>query len=304
LEIGSRNAVQTLRNRQRLLEAQRASLSQGIQLTRRRLEQAELDLRRTRIEAPFDGMIDDEMIEKDSFVQPGSPLVRMEDLAAVEVSCRLRPDQIFWIWQSPGASAKPEIDAVAGAMRYELPRVRASVIYSLAGKKFVWQGQLSRYEGVGLDPQTRTIPCRILVPHADQGQALTAANSLGSAALPPQRLMNGMFVTVQLHVQPRMQLAAIPRQALRLGNVVWRVKDGRLSIIPVRVAKIVGENALLEIDPAIHFGEQVITSPLAFVEDGLQVEIRSPDTPPQALAAEDADADTRASKTEGITEPL
>ena len=58
------------------------SFNEGQTLTETMLERAQLDLGRTRISAPVSGVVVEEMVEAESFVSKGSPLVTIEDTSA------------------------------------------------------------------------------------------------------------------------------------------------------------------------------------------------------------------------------
>ncbi len=66
-----------------------------------------------------------------------------------------------------GSRATSHFDAAAGKLSgYALPQTPVSILYRIAGREdlvFQWEGHLSRYDGIGLDPQSRTVPCRITV---------------------------------------------------------------------------------------------------------------------------------------------
>ena len=72
-ELATQTALQTLRNRTRLLTTQRNRLEQMKELAESRLEKAELDLARTKIVCPFDGIVVEDDVEQDAYVTPGAP---------------------------------------------------------------------------------------------------------------------------------------------------------------------------------------------------------------------------------------
>jgi hypothetical protein len=122
-----------------------------------------------------------------------------------------------------------------------------------------------------LDEKTRTVPCRVIVedPRAVQcvGQAESAAATQG-----PPALVRGMYVSVQLHAQPAVGLVGVPERALRPGDVVWLVRDGKLAIQRVQVADTVNERVLLHAaESGVAHGDRVIVSPVAVVRDGMEV---------------------------------
>ena len=287
-ELVARNALVKLQNQHRLLLKRRASLEASQRLAQAQLERAELDLRRTSIHVPTDGMIVKEMVEQDDFVQKGTPLLVMEDTSRVEVTVNLRMDQMYWLWlgdnpQSSGASPPdPKQD-------YELPRAEARVVYELAGRQYVWDGHLDRFDGVGLDERTRTIPCRVVVddPRAvstlfpgdrDPGDSDPGDSAQSSESAGPPALLRGMYVTVKILVNPRTEpgriLLRIPRDALRPGERIWIERDGVLRIVKAEFVRLIQRNqdALVQVRTRdVKAGDQLIVSPLSDVREGMRL---------------------------------
>ncbi|WP_339886642.1 HlyD family secretion protein [Rhodopirellula europaea] len=225
----------TYQNQIDLLKKRRARLELAEQLAATQLKQARIDLERTEIRAPIDGVIASEQAELNTFVARGNPVVTMEDTSKVEVATSLRTDQLYWVLnQKTSQSPIEELNAPAnGAHRgYKLPPTEVKVQYQLSGRDdvtYVWDGQLIGYDGIGLDEQTRTVPVRVVV---DQPQMFdvqrrgddestkrpTEENVISTG---PTALVRGMFVRLQLQLQPAVPLVILPSEALKPGNRVW-----------------------------------------------------------------------------------
>src|SRR5690606_21217430 len=132
-------------------------------LVETKLEEALLDLEKSKIVAPIDGVVVTESVEEGNYVPAGTTLVTIEDTSAAEVRTTLRMDEMNWIWQQ-GQSLGGN-DLRTPQLDYQLPQIPATITYELGGQQYVWQGQLWRYEGIGLNEKTRTVPVRILIPH-------------------------------------------------------------------------------------------------------------------------------------------
>ncbi|GIX02124.1 MAG: hypothetical protein KatS3mg112_1061 [Thermogutta sp.] len=111
----------------------------------------------------------------------------------------------------------------------------------------------------------------------------TVPEAAGPARQPPA-LVRGMYVAVRIHVNPKMTVLRVPEQALQPGNVVGRVRDGKLRMVPVEFAQVVPEGALIIAPPELlREGDSVAVSPtpfvennpLAFSDEGLPVEVQS-----------------------------
>ncbi|VAX40050.1 hypothetical protein MNBD_PLANCTO02-2767 [hydrothermal vent metagenome] len=150
---------------------------------------------------------------------------------------------------------------------YELPLTPVKVTYQLNDEIFSWEGELSRFDGAGLDEKTRTIPCRVIVRHPLQS---SEANKKGLPAL-----IRGMFVNLIMEVQTDIPLYQIPIQAIHPGAVIWVAKKGKLHIQPVSIIRQTSEYALVRVEKnKIMAGDNIIISPLATVEEGLPVKVK------------------------------
>lgn len=285
--LKARSELLQLRKQLQMLDSRRSRLQAAQQLTQLRLEKARLDVQRTRVTAPVDGVVIQDMVEADSYVSKGTQLLTFEDTSKVEVKCHLKMDELYWLWLQAQSSEKragqaaPLKDLSSVARRdYQLPRTPARVVYELAGRRFAWQGVLSRYEGIGLDEATRTVPARAIVARPRQVRVLDAhGESLGRAAGPPA-LVRGMYVTVRLHAEPNIPLYTVPERAVRPGDRLWLVEDDKLRKVRVRVIEVIEGDAIVRprLDDAaaarlLRGGARAVTSPLAAAEEGMDVRV-------------------------------
>ena len=285
----SRRTLVTQQNQVRLEKSREDRLQFAMELVGTQLEKAKLDLARTEVKAPTSGVIVTDPAEENSFVQPGSPLTTLEDNSSVEVRCSLQMDELYWLWQHDAPPADsldfPAIGTgteknndqflrAATLAARGMPAVPATVIYELGGQRFAWNGKLVRYEGAGLDERTRTVPCRVLVQNPKE-VSIRASSQKPSAVLAPQALLRGMFVTLEFHVDPRVPLFRVPESAVRPGDVLWLVRDGKLNRQVVSVARVVNGFALIPAATSdLHAGDRVVTSPLATELSGQPVRVR------------------------------
>ncbi|WDQ16183.1 HlyD family secretion protein [Rhodopirellula sp. P2] len=237
----------TVQNQIDLLKKRRTRLELAEQLAATQLKQANIDLQRTEIRAPIDGVIASEQAELNTFVARGNPVVTMEDTSKVEVATSLRTDQLYWVLnQKTTQSPIEELNAPAnGAHRgYKLPPTEVKVQYQLSGRDdvtYVWDGQLTGYDGIGLDEQTRTVPVRVVVDQPqmfeiqrrmDDG-SLAPTTSENVVSTGPTALVRGMFVRLQLQLHPAVPLVILPSEALKPGNRVWEfIPDESVLDVP------------------------------------------------------------------------
>jgi hypothetical protein len=153
-------------------------------------------------------------------------LVLIEDTEKVEVAVNLRMDQLYWILDQQSVSADRLVNAVQAA-QYVLPRLPAKVRYQVAGRESVvyeWEGTLDRYDGAGLDPQSRTVPIRILVDGPGQYKVNGRPSRESSRSGPPT-LVRGMFVEVVVQARPATQLLLVPKLSVKPAtgtNQIWK----------------------------------------------------------------------------------
>jgi multidrug efflux pump subunit AcrA (membrane-fusion protein) len=268
--LQSQNSLATLQNQKRLLIKRKARLETGKDLAGIQLARATLDLDRTEIKAPVSGVIVSEMIEKDSFVQRGTQLITIEDTSHVEVRCNLTMDELYRLWQA--TDDVPDPNLIKTNQAYDIPNAKVSVRYELAGRTFVWDGRLGRFDGIGLDERTRTVPCRIVVDHPNKVKELKAMDSLVETKNGPRALVRGMYVNASIHTNPSAQFVRIPEAAVRPGNKVWLVRNGILAIRNVTVAGVIGDEIIVDAEASdIRPMERAIISPLTEAISGMPV---------------------------------
>ena len=269
--IRALNAVQLQQNQARVLDKRRARLLQEKERLLVELEKAELDLRRTKVVSPMDGVIVEDPVEEGDFVQRGALLFRIEDISKVEVDFDLKLEELQWIWSGEAEAEARTVNSFA------LPPLPVDVVLNIDGRRYAWTGVLDRYDGAGLNAATRTIPCVAVVsehrgkfevgPDTTEGQG--DSDSFGK----PPALMNGMFVSVRIpNIRASQSLIEIPITALRPGNKVWLLEDGVLRVRTARVAQLSDDRVyLLANESGVGVGDQVIVSPLVLAVDGMHL---------------------------------
>ncbi|QGJ72184.1 Hypothetical protein PBC10988_39010 [Planctomycetales bacterium 10988] len=287
--IAAETSVRQQQNQLELLETRKARLQQQQALTNRQLDRAVEDVKRAEIKAPLDGVILSEAVEQDSYVQAGTTLFTIEDTSKAEVRCYLRVEDLYWLWRDntlSDNSKETELDQadeletktlpVEEAIEeisadYSFPPTEVSVIYELGGQYFEWEGILNRYDGLGLDERTRTIPCRVVVEHPRKVEGRRVDPKTGTRIGPPA-LLRGMFVNILIHCDPHTQLLVIPERGLQPGRKIWLIRDEVLTVVPVEVAHINEREAYIySTEVPLEEGDQVVITPLEIVTDQMPV---------------------------------
>jgi multidrug efflux pump subunit AcrA (membrane-fusion protein) len=269
LELSSRHSLQSLQNQAASLRQRRRTLDAARELVNVNLERAQVDVRRTRVVSPVVGTIVEDLVEQDSYVAKGDPLVRLNETSRMEIQCSLSVDQIYWLWLQAGILSPDETASPQSLL--ELPQTPVTVAFAFDGIECQWDGVLSRYEGDGLDRKTRMVPCRVRIDQPTHVR--THADSPRKAGISLPALFSGMYVTVRIPVQPSVPLLSMPPAALRPGGQVWVLRDGKLWIELVDRARIEENRVLVRPSMAagLTIGDQVITSPLPHVVRGMSV---------------------------------
>ena len=256
-----------LQGQKRVLTKRRERFTEAESLASTMLERAKLDLSRTQVLAPMDGIVVEDKVEQDSFVSKGTPLVMLEDTSAVEVKTSLRMDELAQVWGGRPADGD-------GLGAYDLPDAPARVVFTMGDRTYEWDGVLSRQEGRGLDEKTRTLPCRVLVANPADVKAIDRYGAT-MATLPPEAprsLLRGMFVEVRVQVDVPQPLVAVPQEAVRPSGDMFLMRDDKLVIVHPRpfhsggglIAFNEAESGLLQTD-------RVVTSQLANPREGMQL---------------------------------
>lgn len=265
-ELSADSNLNTLQGQRRVLAKRRIRLTEAQTLTATMLERARLDLERTRITAPVSGMVVDSLVEEDSFVSKGTPLVTIEDTSAAEVRVSLQMDDVARIWSDSRRTAS--------GSPYDLPDTPATVVYQIGDRQYRWTGVLKRQEGKGIDERTRTLPCRVLVADPTAVEALdrygAALSELPAGA--PLSLLRGMFVDVRVQVETDLSLVSIPCEALRPNGDVWVARGGSLVVVRPPLVQVAAGRAMFEsAADGLLPEDRVVVSQLSNVRDGMAI---------------------------------
>jgi len=207
------------------------------------LERAERDLKRTEINAPYEGRVRSENVDVGQFVARGNAIATVYATDYAEVRLPIASNQLAYM----------EISSSG-----RLPEQPAPVTLSgtLGNVEFIWNGQLVRTEAE-IDSSSRMI----------YGVA-RIRNEEGSD-MPP--LVVGLFVQAEIQGRLLENVIRLPRTALRDQNQVLVVDaDDRLRFRQITVSRIEHDDVLIR--TGLVAGERVCVSPLQTVVDGMRVQ--------------------------------
>lgn len=263
------------------------------------LSRAELDLKRTTILAPFSGVVIANHVEQNGAVIPGTAVATIEDTSMVEVRCSLRSDDLEFILQNGPAVRSATIPQGNMGDAYRLPATPVTIEYERGGRQYSWDGKLSRPDGLGMDARTRTMPVRIQVSNPTGAKSDSSLGDSSPSDAATTALLRGMFVKVKLHCEPKTSFLSVPESVVRPGKNVWVMRDGKLQVKPIRIARIDDGRAFF--DPqrsGLNAADAVISSPVPNARNGMSVSLLG-DKKGRGLRAEINSGLGRSSKTSG-----
>ena len=212
-----------------------------------RLGDARLALARTRITAPFDGVVRTKTADVGQYVAPGQSLGTLYGTDEVEI--------VVPLTDAEAALVEGLWSANAGDEEH---RITAEVRATFGGVENAWSGYVDRAEAA-LNVTTRTVDVvvRVQDPFLDDG-----------SGRPP--LLIGTYATVDIRGRQIEDYAVLPRIALRDGDRIFVVEqDTLLSIRSVRLLQERGGDVF--VTGEVTSGEPVVVSPMEIVTDGMTV---------------------------------
>ncbi len=271
-ELSARNLLLGHRNQIASLEQRKRTLSAARDLVLNHKKTAEVNAERTRVSSPINGLVILDSVEENDYVKVGDLLIHLNDTGKMEVKCNLRLEELFWIWDQAHVLTAPSDMA---RNRLEIPETKVQVAFTRNGQESIWEGVLSRYEGTGVDQETRTVPCRVRVDEPTQIRNEGEQAPGRKASLPT--LFSGMYVKIRIPINPEEPLLQVPDLAVRPGNEVWTVKNGSLKIQKIAIARVEGSRVLAHpTSSGLSPGDRLVTSPLSAAYDGMAVEEDTP----------------------------
>ena len=214
------------------------------------LDQAERDLDRTELRAPFDAIVRSKAVDLGEFVSMGKPLAQLFAADGFEVRLPVLDTQLAYL------NLPSSFDTTAPLNSANLPSVRLSAQY--AGAAASWDAQLVRSESE-IDRRSRMV-------------TLVARVSGTRNALSANPLPVGAFVNAEIEGITLENAFQLPRSALRQDNQVLVVdKESRLRFRDVSIARYEQDRILIQ--SGLKDGDVVNISPIQAVVDGMEVSV-------------------------------
>jgi RND family efflux transporter MFP subunit len=228
-----------------------AEAEAAVAAARAAVTNAQRNLQRTEIRAPFAGRVRQKQVDVGQYVTPGTPLGTLYAVDFAEIRLPL-PDRDLAFVDLPLVFRGEHA-------RGDGPRVVLRA--SFAGAVHEWQGRIVRTEGE-IDPRSRMV-------HA-VAQVKDPYRRGAEQDRPP--LAVGLYVEAEIEGRVVSDVAVLPRSALRDdGTVLVLDEENRLRIRPVDVLRATREEIL--VSAGLAHGERVCVTSLAAVTDGMRVRV-------------------------------
>lgn len=229
------------------------------------VQRAELDLERTQVVAPYDGIVTERLVDTGQFVGLGAPVGSIHSLHAVDVSLPLTNRQLTYL-QLPNASqgeiqgeilnrtqGSDSVNSTGKLIARSAPAVELTA--TIGATQQLWQGLLIRAEGIDSTTQQLNVIVRVKNPYKQSDRPLRV----------------GQFVQAIIEGQVLEEVFVIPRSALREGREVLIV-DANNQIQRRQVNVAWSDNERVVIDAGVQAGEVLVTTPLSTVANGTPVQ--------------------------------
>ena len=205
--------------------------------------QAEQDLARTQIRAPFAGLVRSENVDIGQFVSRGSPIATIYAGNQAEVRLPIADRQLAFL-------------NIPVSIRGEIPQEfqpEVTLTAQYAGQTLEWKGNIVRSEAE-IDVSSRMV----------QLVARVESNSN------PVPLSIGLFVSAEIQGLAAKNVVVLPREALRNDNQVLVVDDeNRLRFRKIETLRLYQDDLLVQ--AGLEAGERVCISPLQTAIEGMVV---------------------------------
>ena len=240
-----------LQDAQRLAEVSIARLADAEANHR----QAQLDLQRTEIKAPFNAIVETREVELGQYVNRAQSIAVLYGANEVEVRVPLAIRQLGYL------------DIPLG-LQGELPPEQAPAVTltgTYGGAEHHWEGTLVRIEA-SIDPNSNTVQTIIRVSQPTATIDWTSAEEIKAIPLPI-----GLYVHADITGKTVDSLISLPRSVIRNNNQVLVVDaENKMYYREVDIFRLEEENVL--ISGGILPGERVCISPIQAVVDGMAVQ--------------------------------
>jgi multidrug efflux system membrane fusion protein len=216
-----------------------------------RLDQAETDLERTRVRAPYAGRILEQLVDVGQFVNTGTSLARIFAVDYAEVRLPLTSQQAGFIDLPEDFRGD-----TTPTDKEQLPGVTLTKQHGI--QKHSWHGKIIRTESA-IDTRTRQL---VVVAQVDDPYRRREDGT------PPFRI--GDFFEAEISGKLMQDVYTIPRTAVREGDKVIVIDaENRLRYREIEI--IWGDRDNVVVNQGLAPGDTICTKPPAYASEGAKV---------------------------------
>ncbi len=217
------------------------------------LRQAELDLERTVIVAPYDGLVSAKNADIGQFISAGAPVGEIMAVGDAEVRLAIPESKLGYLLLPDAYGVSDDAAAMV------------DLSYSLGGEQYDWSARLVRTEGV-LDQRSRSL---FVVAQLHDPYGVYRKRKAGFT---PLRF--GMFVDASIEGKRVDDVIALPRGVIRPGNLVWIVDDSN-RLRERKLSLLRTDGAEIYVTQGLDSGDKVCLTSVGPVLPGTKVSILS-----------------------------
>ena len=211
------------------------------------VEQAMINVERTKIRAPFNSRVRSENIDTGQYVRAGSSVAVLAGTETCEIIVPLTSDDLYWL-TIPASGA---MDNAPGAV----------VRINIREKQYEWEGRVIRSTGE-VDPRNRMMQVVVEVkdPYGLKGKKETSHPALAA----------GTFVGVRIKGKILRDVFAIPAIAFRDDSTVW-VMESEDKLRIKKVVSVKREADEVIISEGLDDGDIIIKTNIPGAADGMKL---------------------------------
>ena len=242
-----------------LRQPQLLSLQNRLQAAQAQLKQANLDLDRTRITAPFNAIVKEKYVDLGATVQPATTLVTLTGIDEYWIELQVPVDKLKWI-KIPRNNSEPGSQV----------KIFNSTVWDDSSYR---EGKVLRL-GSNLETSSNLEPsgrmAKLLISVKDP-LALSDENKQA------EPLLIGSYVHGVIECENLTSVIKLNRELLRDGDKVWLcTADNTLKIQPVKI--VFGAKDYVLITDGINPDSQVIVTDIAAAVDGMPLRLPDQET--------------------------
>ncbi|GAA4324996.1 efflux RND transporter periplasmic adaptor subunit [Pontixanthobacter gangjinensis] len=227
-----------------LRKPQLNSVEANLKSARASVQQAQLNLSRTTIKAPFDAHILSQNVTIGSQVSPGDDLGRLVGTDFYWIDLTVPVNKIKWLHFPSSDSEKGSPVKIMSTSAWNKDEFREGYLYKQVG---------------ALDDQTRLARVLVRVP-----------DPLGrNSEKDKPELMIGSFVEAHMQAEEIKGFVRLNRDLIRSNNTVWVMQDGELQIREVEI--LLTDSKYAYISSGLEDGDSIVVTNLSTVSNGIKL---------------------------------